>query len=396
MQNEITHQNKKRSSQHVYDYVIIGAGLSGLIVASALSKETDNIALIEAQDFIGGFNKPVKNSTGTINHGLRYVPDLPSAHRALEFVSSLIGQEISTTSQELPPVTYESGQFKEFVGFGNNSPDFYEELAYFMTSSRLNVNIEPHAWPALLASKYTGDLFNRSYVTKINFTDGRATDVVINGSKNIHGQNFIYCASLKDLAVILPDGVISARAKQKLSKNIYWTGVGLDLVHTHEVTESRAIHILNGTTQDEIGPCAGAFHSPVLLDDGALQTSQWLTYVDEEATEDSEVVAVALKKIKRQIKRAYPSAFENLKSERIAVTPNCAGSVDIKRNANQSLPGAENLWLCSHQLHPQRNLIGAIGQAQLVLAAMGFGSNVEMIDHQVPTAEQESSTHTEA
>jgi glycine/D-amino acid oxidase-like deaminating enzyme len=43
-------QNTKKSSSHVYDYAIIGSGLSGLAIAAALSKETSNIILLESRD----------------------------------------------------------------------------------------------------------------------------------------------------------------------------------------------------------------------------------------------------------------------------------------------------------------------------------------------------------
>lgn len=380
-------ENKKRSASHVYDYVIIGGGLTGLLIGAKLSAETDNVLILEAGDGFGGVNRPVSAPTGTLDNGLRFVPDTKNARKALRFVEELTGQNILAKSEECFPVTFEGGALKEFVGFGNNPPEFYDELAYFIHPKRLQLLTPVYNWPQHLIEKYQGDYLPKSYVTKFVVNDEIATQVIVNGSKSINGQNFIYSGTMKNLAPLLPDEVMNARAKNKLSKNLYWTGVGLELTHSSVVTDSSAMHVLNGTTQDEIGPCVGMFQAPMIGEDMALQTSQWLTFVDEEASEDSEVVGVALKKIKRQIKRAYPTALENLKRERIVVTPACAGTVELKRNANQSLSGAKNLWIASHQIHAERNLVGAILQAEYACAALGFGLATPL-ESDLPQTEQ--------
>lgn len=136
------------------------------------------------------------------------------------------------------------------------------------------------------------------------------------------------------------------------------------------------MHVLNGTTQDEIGPCVGRFLPAVDVDGIRMQTSQWMTFIEHEVTEDSEVVGTALKKIKRQVKRAYPEALEGLKQERIFVTPILAGNGDIKLNGNGTLPGLENLWIGSATVHEQRNLVGALLQAEMVVASLGFSPQV--------------------
>ena len=48
-------------SQRHYDYVIVGSGLPGLLLASALSRFTSNIALLEANDTFGGCHKKIEN-----------------------------------------------------------------------------------------------------------------------------------------------------------------------------------------------------------------------------------------------------------------------------------------------------------------------------------------------
>ncbi len=366
---------QKKSANHIYDYAIIGSGLSGLSIAAALSPFTDNIVLLESSDVFGGANRPIKFPTGIVNNGLRLVPNTESALKALDFLESILGLKIIDGVSENPPVTYNSGAFKPFVGFGDTPPPFYEELNYFTSNQLLNLKLDPCAWTQLLFEKFKGDFMPRSYVTKFHTADSRATHVTINGAKNLSAHNFIFCGSVKDLALLLPDDALNPRAKQKLSKSTYWTGLCLDLCHSHVVTDSSAVHVLNGTTEDEIGPCVGKFLPSVSEGEKQLQTSQWMTFIEEEVTEDSEVVAATLKKIKRQIKRAYPEALESLVLERIIVSPLLSGSGELKLNANQSLPSIENLWIGSAVVNPQKNLIGSLLQAHLVVAAMGFEIN---------------------
>ncbi|CAE81139.1 NAD(P)-binding protein [Bdellovibrio bacteriovorus] len=375
---------------HIYDYAIIGSGLTGLSIAAALSRETKNIALIEAADLPFGSNKKVNFPTGPMNNGLRFVPDSVLSEKALRFLGSLIGVNVAPEASEEAPVTYESGNFKTFLGFGENPPAFYEEFSYFTSSKRLDLAVEPYQWTQMLFEKFTGTFMPRSYVTKFHQEGERVTHVTVNGSKTVHAQNFIFAGSVKDLALLLPEDAISVRARTKLAKNTYWTSLCLDICHAKPVTDSTAMHVLNGTTQDEIGPCVGKFHAPVEVEGVPLQASQWMTFIEQEVTEDSEVVGTALKKIKRQIKRAYPEALDNVKLERIFVTPIIAGNGDIKLSANLTMPELENLWIASATVHEQKNLVGALLQAEMVVASLGF--KVEAAETSAVSDESESMT----
>ncbi|MGZ3770665.1 MAG: FAD-dependent oxidoreductase [Bdellovibrio sp.] len=357
---------------HIYDYAIIGSGLTGLSIAAALSRETKNIALIEAADVPFGANKKVNFPTGTINNGLRFTPDSVLAEKALAFLENLLGNKIIADVSEEAPITYESGGFKTFLGFGDNPPPFYEELAYFTSNKRIDLALEPYQWAQMLFEKFKGEFLPRSYVTKFHQEGSQVTHVTINGSKTLHAQNFIFAGTVRDLGILLPEEAISARSRSKLLKNTYWTGLCLDICHKNPVTDSVAMHVLNGTTQDEIGPCVGRFLPVTQTEEGPMQVSQWMTFIEQEITEDSEVVGMALKKIKRQIKRAYPEALEGIKSERIFVAPYIAGNGEIKLSANLTIPELENLWVASSTVNEQKNLIGSLLQAEMVIASLGF------------------------
>lgn len=364
-------QTTHRKSNHVYDYAVIGSGLAGLAIANALSRITSNLVLIESSDTFGGLNRSIQTPFGSMNNGLRFLPETDLSQKAIAFLEMLLMASLSPEVVDAPPLTFESGGLRPFVGFGNNPPAFYDEITYFTHSRSLKTQLEPHEWTQVLFSQFTGEFMPKSYVTKFHMNENRLTHVTINGQKTIQAMNFIYCGPIKPLRTLMPEGALNAKALSKLSKNEYWTAVGLDLLHSQPVTEMRNLHILNGTTQDEIGPCVGAFHPAAEVNGENLQYSQWLTFLQDEEAEDTEVVGAALKKIKRQIKRAYPEALENLKFERILVVPSFSGNGDLKLSGNQTIPGIENFWIGSAQAHAQKNLLGALLQAELVTSALG-------------------------
>jgi hypothetical protein len=362
--------NSKKSN-HIYDYAIIGSGLSGLAIATAVSRFTSNVVLIESADTFGGINRSIQSPLGPVNNGLRFIPDTELAHKSISFLEMLMMTSLRPEVTEIPAMTFESGQLKPFVGFGNESPAFYDEITYFANSRSIKTLLEPHEWTQILFNNFSGDFLPKSYVTKFHQTDGKVTHLTINGQKSLHAMNFIYCGPVKSLKTLLPEGALNTRAMGKLSKNQYWTAVGVDFLHSVKVSDISNIHVLNGTTSDDIGPCVGRFHSAEQVNDTLKQYSQWLTFLDDEEAEDSELIGAALKKVKRQIKRAYPNAFDTIEFERIVVSPSFSGNGDLKLNSNQTIPGLENLWIGSSQMHAQRNLLGGLLQAEFIASALG-------------------------
>ena len=103
------------------------------------------------------------------------------------------------------------------------------------------------------------------------------------------------------------------------------------------------------------------------------QISQWMSFVDVDTAEETENIAEVLKKMKRQIKRAFPEMAENIKGERLYMTsPLSCG--EIKFNSNGTLHKVDNLWIASPQVNPYPNLLGSLLQSQMTLAALGFGA----------------------
>ena len=351
---------------HIYDYIIIGSGLTGLSIAKKISQETENILVLEGQDVAGGTNRAVNLNGETVSNGLRFFPASPAGRKSIEFIESLLGQPVSLDPVENTIETFEAGGFKKFVGFGDNPPEFYDQLSYFLAGEEMALSTPPHEWVQILARGLGNKILTKSIVTRLGFENldsakPALTHVVVNGTKNLYARNFIFAGPAKELCLLLPDDVFALRNKAKLKKCLAWQSVGLDLYHSRAF-ENRNLYLLDGTTDDDLGPCVGRFHGHV---------SQWMSFIDSEDAEDTENIGLVLKKMKRQIKRAFPELADAIVKERIVVSPALSGA-DIKLNADSTLPKVENLWIASPQVNPYQNLLGALMQAQLILSSLGF------------------------
>lgn len=358
--------NHIRKKDHVYDVVIIGAGLSGLVTAAALIKKGLDVCLLESTEFPGGLSRSVYSPIGLVDNGIKFFPDNSMAVAALEELNPLLSHTIEWGSVENGPITYHNGDLKPFVGFGKEAPDFHRELSYFLEPRRLELSRPLGLLVADLAAQVGERFHPGSIVTKYLGQEGAIASVMVNGQKQINARHFVHAASPKFLSTLLADEVLSARAKQKIAKADYWTILGLDLFHHGEISARSELHLLNGTTQDDLGPCVGLFHPPMpseKLNGELLQHSQWMTFVDNESSEDPEMIGAVLKKIKRQIKRAYPEALEKMYSERILVAPFMEAELDLKFDKSGAFYGIANLWLAHGSAVGDLNIVGSIRQA---------------------------------
>lgn len=391
---------------HIYDYIIIGSGLTGQTIATQLSQETQNVLLIEAEAFTGGSNRPATLNGNVIDSGLRFLPATDLSIKAVEQLENLLGLKLIKSEKENHPQTYDASGFKPFVGFGDKSPAFYDQFSYFLNPKELELTLPIHQILELLKNKYQGEMLMRSHVTKFGFAeqeegqkaDPQLTHVVVNGAKTYYANNFIYAGPVRDLALIVPDEVLNIRAKAKLKKDSYWMAICLDLFHQDLTTEQEGLFVLDGTTDDGIGPCAGRFLPGVVADvsptQKAQQISQWISFIDLTTAEETENVGEVLKKMKRQIKRAFPEMSDAIKAERIFMSPPLSGG-ELKMNSNGTLHKVNNLWIASASMNQYPNLLGSLLQSQMTLASLGF-SGFQMANADFTEEQTTEQTQTEA
>ncbi len=360
----------KKNSSMIYDYAVIGSGLAGLLAAKSLVDKNFRVAVIEATEVVGGNNRAIRTPAGVFDNGIRFIPNRNTSAAAIEFLETTLGQSVGANVKDIPPVTYESGMLKTFVGFGDEPPSFYDEIIYFAEPSRFSIQTKVADWVQSLQTQLSAnslcDFFSRSIVTKFLANQDQVTSLLINGQKTLTAKNFIYAGNVRDLRLLLPEGALSQRALAKLGKNQYWTSVGLDILFENKITDSEAVHVLNGTTSDDIGPCAGIFY-PVKDSANAPQFSQWISFLDDLEAEEEENIGAVLKKIKRQIKRAYPEGSDKIIFERIMIVRNFGGDGELKLKEDGTVGNLKNLWIVSPSVNPEKNILGALLQAQFIV-----------------------------
>lgn len=356
----------KAASKSHFDFIVVGAGLAGLAIARRLSKESARVLVLEGQDSAGGTHRAVDNFGLQLNNGLRLLPDTADTRDSLAFLSDLLDTNISVTATESTPLTYEAGGLKPFLGFGDSAPAFLHQIASYLGESRLETQPESWSWTQLLMQDAKFEFMPKSYVTRFDIEGDKLQSVTVNGQKQFTADQFIFTGSLALLKVLIPESHWATKVKTKFTKLKLWTQVGLDLVHDKPVFEGSNILLLDGTGKDDLGPCLGHF-----TNSGDVHASQWMSFLEDDEAEDSEILGTALKKIRRQIKRAFPEALEGLKFERVCVFPSTSASLP----GTGFLPEFTNLHYGNGQLNPHQGLIGSLQQAQWVLRELGFSGD---------------------
>lgn len=366
----------KNIKTHEYDSIVIGGGLSGLIAANQLESTGRKVALVEGLDILGGLSRPTQTIVGSVDHVLKFLPETSDSEETLAWLESILGHTIEREVIEEPPINYD-GKFKPYVGFGDQKIESAREIDAYAAARFYALKQTPKDWVAKLIDGFTGTLLPQSYVTKMQVDDEFVIELLVNGSKRLSGREIVFAAMPQQLTRLLPETHVPPRLRQKLLKGEFFTSINLDLVHASPVTDSRAVHILKGANEE---PSAGQFQTPVTLEDGrTLQLSQWVTLVPRDITDDSELVASALKQIKRQVKRAYETSLDGLVRERIVVSPTSHGDLTGVLPEDGRWPKIQNLWLTSKFLDSEKNLLGSLRQTRRTLAAIA-GEPAVVID----------------
>jgi hypothetical protein len=347
-----------------YDYVIIGGGLSGCLIARALSNlSTFHIAILEGGNIWGGHVHPQNSPFGMLSYGMKIIPSLPKTDEALKFFEFTSGTTLERDVVSLPPLVLEKGALQPFYGFGDKAPKEVDELGYYLNPERVKLSVPVQDWIELLKKDFIGDMLNKSQVTQFELDQNRVKAVIVNGNQRIEADNFIFCGYPPDILQLLPTASMDSRSVQKIAKSKWWTSVSLDLIHKTPPTDIENIHVITGGS--EMFCTLGYFHK---IPEGPV-VSQWLSLIPTDSA-DEEAEATALREMKRLIKRAYPKAFDDILHERILVNANSHGSIHLKMTEKMTLPGFDNLWLSSGMINEEKNILGALLQAKEVFTAI--------------------------
>lgn len=341
-----------------YEYVIVDPGVTGLLLSHLLTTQGKHVLLVETRNVLGPQNIYVETSKGRLHGHFQYVPNTEVCVETLKWLGEILQDRAIESEDQIQSVTVDSGKLSQFVGFGDQKFKTLDELSRFNTSDNIKLSSQPEVWIEQLSEMLTCDRINEAEVTELVIEDNTVKGIVINGSKLINGDNFIYGDSLKNLMEIIPMDFVASKVRQRIAKLKPWSKVSLHLTHTETISDSNDLHFLMGSNTD-FEPVVGQFFTA--NQDGS-QDSIWFTLVTSEQVEDAEFLGSVLKNMKRQIKRAYENLFDNIENEKLVIQNDSNGHYDLGLKAPFQLTGLDNFYV-SHRLMASQT--GFAGQVEV-------------------------------
>lgn len=337
-----------------YDTLIIGGGLTGLILTHRLKQAGHNVHLIEARESLGGqFRR--KNPTAPFSApGVEFYPATNEAIALFEWLKQASPTPLRFEITEHRPQIFDEGRWKPFAGFGDVEFQSVSELGAFSHTHEIRLEPGIEQVVRILVEQLPIAATTMSEVTAIKVEDGQVTEVTVNGDKVVKASTVIFTpfpTMLNDL--IAGDG-LPAKHRTRLAKMDTWTAVALELHHKTPLAEDSNIRVFNHGSK-EFEPVIGRIFG---------ETSRWITLVPQERDSEHEFAGQNIRHIKRQLKRAWPEALEGPQEERIYVLPKAFKQHSLKTKEIYRFPEISNLYLASQTLASVPSTLGSLEVAK--------------------------------
>lgn len=368
----------KNISKNQYDVAIIGSELPGLLTAYILSKQYHlNVALLEPSEEIGGQDNILQTSKGRLEAFFQYVPATEENKHLLNWLGDLLNDTLVSETLELQTKTFENAKLTPFIGFGERKFFSANELSQQISNSYLKLALSPEEWTHRIKEYFIGDTFTLATPTNIEAENSspnshRITSMLINGAKPIRAKFFIYTLPPKILGQMHLE-FIANKQRQKILKAKSWTQINLHFTHKQVESEDFSPHVLMGNKTD-FEPCLGHFFPP----QEGKQNSIWSSLTTNDLAEDHEYLGGVIRNMKKQIKRAYENAINDIENEKIVIKTEAQGYIDLAGKNFGQLDKVDNLYLCHPQLVDQSGPMAGLSASQQILAQISkeFEKNI--------------------
>lgn len=350
-------------SAELFDTIIVGGHLTGLLTARALELLGQRVAILEGSEVLGGALRPIAVNSLALPTNLALVPSSVESAVTLRWLEELIQCPVVGDTVELAPLTFDDGTLKNFWGFGSRQFSSLNVISRYNQSCWTRLQSTPDQWVRTLIESFRGETLTRALVTEYAFAEPGLA-LTLNGARTIYGRQVIYTLSPRSLLQDLPLDLIPGRTRQRLAKTPLWTSVHLHLAHSSIQQESEALHFLYGA-KDDMEPTIGRFFAPKEGLPG--QRSLWLGLLPTELADDPEQIANTLREMRRQLRRAYPEAFSDLRAEKIVIDFNSHGNFELGLKDPGLLPELPTLFIAHPTMDPQVPLVAAVSQAQAAI-----------------------------
>ncbi|NJL25472.1 MAG: NAD(P)-binding protein [Calothrix sp. SM1_5_4] len=300
---------------HSYDTIIIGAGLTGLLLTHRLAQSGQKVALLDSRETLGARYRRAGAASPYSSPNLDFFPATNENSALLEWVKAVSPLSLRTDIREHRPQIFDEGKWRPFAGFGDTAFQSVGELAHFSHSHELVVEPGLEQLVRALVEQLPVEAATMSEVTSFKSENGRISEVVINGDKSLRGERFVFTPYPSLLNDLLDGEALPAKHRTRLAKLATWTSVTLELTHTPNLADDGAVRVFNHNAK-EFEPVVGRVF-------GA--DSRWITLAPAERENEHEFIGQCIRHIKRQLKRAWPLAMEGRMEEKIYVQTTRSG-----------------------------------------------------------------------
>ena len=281
---------KPEKLQRQYDHVIVGYNLSSLALASQLAQKQESFCILDSRHRGSHGVKWIPSMDGRVATRVPFNPVFENE----EMASFPLGDMVE---QEGPPLTFEKGEFKSFLGFGEHKVVAQEAILPFChpRSHKSQKPVE-YFWNQAL-EKVESQLFLDQQITHMEFQADQLTRISLNGSQALEASQFSFFQQFP--LVFEKLGQVLKKEASRFAKSQWFSSVNLVIHHQDEpeLFELDQLYLLMGSKNQA---CLGQFSQV----DGHL-ISRWETFLPAELTPNSEATGMALKEIKKQVKRAF-------------------------------------------------------------------------------------------
>jgi hypothetical protein len=342
------------------DSVIIGGGLTGLLLTHQLHRAGHNVTLLEARDTLGGaFRRPA----------LDFIPATKINLDLSEWLRACAAAPVNFQMADHRPEVFMEASWRSFAGFGETDFQTVSELGPL--SHTHEVQIEPSADQIVRALidqlPITANL--QTEVTEIKVSEGLATEVIFNGDKAIKAGQVFFTGQPRLLNNLVHGEGLPAKHRTRLAKMSSWTSVVLELTHPTPLAGNSDVRLFSHNAK-EFEPVFGRVTGSI---------SRWATLVSSEREDEHEFTGQCIRHIKRQLKRAWPEALDGPQDEKIYVFTAAYGQNSLKTKAHWLFPEISNLFLGNHTLASQAGFMGRVEAAKGVLDLIS-GSELTALD----------------
>ncbi len=343
-----------------HNLVIIGSGIEALILAGAALKKGLSVAILDSSQKLGGSLAPLDYHGSYIDSLYSRLPHTQENIDAITRLDSHLPYFEPIQILEQERITFEKGQLEPFVGFGENAPNSIELITPFCSQEKIKTRLNITQLVQRLGEK--ADIHLNCTFTDILIYNKKIASITVDEKKKFEADFFIFTKHPAELADLLPQGTLLPKTISKLAPKNTWAYLNLLCVSQNPVSENSACHIFYGT-QKNPQVCLGEFHQVLNNQNIPVFYSQWICFLNQDTQDLSEDSVQALKEMKRQIKRAYPLAFNDLVFEKIALFEDAKATIDLSSKNFGQLTEFENLLVCSHQLLSEPHIFAASLQA---------------------------------